>query len=143
MSPQQPIKELYVAEATARGGRDGRVTSDDGQLDLTVNTPREMGGSGQGTNPEQLFAAGYGACFHSAFHLVARRERVDVSGSTVTARVAIGQTDDGGYGLRVTLVTTVPGRDEEEVRPLVEAAHQVCPYSRATRGNIEVELRIG
>ena len=100
-----------------------------------------MGGSGNGTNPEQLFAAGYSACFHSALRLVARRAKVDPGESTVTAEVGIGPEGEA-YGLVVTLVIHIPGLDQEKTREIAEAAHHVCPYSRATRGNISVELRV-
>jgi lipoyl-dependent peroxiredoxin len=137
-----PDKVLYTAEATSTGdGRSGHVVSSDGRLDLDLAPPREMGGTGNGTNPEQLFAAGYSACFHSALRIVARRAGVDPGESTVTAQVGIGP-DGEAYGLVATLVITIPGLDREKTRELAEAAHQVCPYSRATRGNISVELRV-
>jgi Ohr subfamily peroxiredoxin len=103
--------------------------------------PAEMGGSGAGTNPEQLFAAGYAACFHSALRLVAGREHTALGDSTVTAQVGIGPEGEA-FGLVVTLVIHVPGMEREKVREFADAAHQVCPYSRATRGNISVELRV-
>jgi lipoyl-dependent peroxiredoxin len=137
-----PDKVLYTAEATATGdGRSGHVVSSDGRLDLDLAVPPEMGGSGDGTNPEQLFAAGYSACFHNALRRVARRAGVDPGDSTVTAQVGIGPEADG-FGLLVTLVIAIPGLDREKARELADAAHQVCPYSRATRGNISVELRV-
>jgi Ohr subfamily peroxiredoxin len=137
-----PDKVLYTAEATSTGdGRSGHVVSSDGRLDLDLAPPPEMGGTGDGTNPEQLFAAGYSACFHSALRIVARRARVDPGESTVTAQVGIGP-DGEAYGLVVTLIIAIPGLDREKTRELAEAAHQVCPYSRATRGNISVELRV-
>jgi Ohr subfamily peroxiredoxin len=137
-----PEKVLYTAEATSTGnGRRGHVASSDGRLDFDLAPPVEMGGSGNGTNPEQLFAAGYSACFHSALRLAARRAGVDAGESAVAARVHIGPEGDA-YGLAVTLVITIPGMDREKARELAESAHQVCPYSRATRGNISVELRI-
>ncbi len=130
---------LYTATATANGGRDGRVTSDDGQLDVRVASPKELGGPGEATNPEQLFAAGFAACFHSALTLVARRTRQDVTGSTVTARVGLGKESGGaGYGLRVDLVVNLPTLGYDEARELVAKADAVCPYSNATRGNITV-----
>ncbi|HWD83226.1 MAG TPA: organic hydroperoxide resistance protein [Kribbella sp.] len=137
-------KVLYTAKATAHGGRDGKVATDDGKLDVVVVPPAEMGGTGNGTNPEQLFAAGYAACFHSALKVVARRERQDVEGSTVTAEVGIGAINGGtGYGLEVALVVSLPGIEDRAVaEDLVAKAHQVCPYSNATRGNIKVDLRI-
>jgi osmotically inducible protein OsmC len=137
-----PDKVLYTASATSTGdGRNGHVVSSDDRLDLDLAPPPEMGGSGQGTNPEQLFAAGYAACFHSALRVVARRAHVDPGESTVTAEVGIGPEGEA-YGLVVTLIISIPGLDREKAREIAEAAHQVCPYSRATRGNISVELRI-
>ncbi|MDF3288314.1 organic hydroperoxide resistance protein [Streptomyces silvisoli] len=138
----QSIDVLYTAVATAENGRDGRVSSDDGKLDVVVNPPKEMGGSGAGTNPEQLFAAGYSACFQGALGVVARQEKADISGSTVTAKVGIGKTAAGGFGLRVDISASIPNVDAETARSLVEKAHQVCPYSNATRGNIEVTLSV-
>jgi lipoyl-dependent peroxiredoxin len=137
-----PDKVLYTAHATSTGdGRSGHVVSSDHRLDFDLAPPVEMGGSGDGTNPEQLFAAGYAACFHNALRLVARRARVDPGESTVTAEVGIGPEGEA-YGLVVTLIIQIPGLDREKAREIAEAAHQVCPYSRATRGNISVELRI-
>ncbi|WP_306330214.1 organic hydroperoxide resistance protein [Streptomyces venezuelae] len=130
---------LYTAVATAENGRDGRVATDDGKLDLVVNPPKAMGGSGEGTNPEQLFAAGYSACFQGALGVVARNENADISGSTVTAEVGIGKNDDG-FGIIVKISATLPNLDAETAKSLIEKAHQVCPYSKATRGNITVEL---
>jgi Ohr subfamily peroxiredoxin len=140
--PVQTVDVLYTAVATAENGRDGRVATDDGKLDVVVNPPREMGGSGDGTNPEQLFAAGFSACFQSALGVVARREKADISGSTVTARVGLGRTRDGGFGLTVELTASLPGQDRETALQLVKEAHRVCPYSRATEGNIEVTLDV-
>ena len=137
------MKVLYTAEATATGdGRDGQVSSSDGVLDLPVAVPKEMGGAGGATNPEQLFAAGYAACFHSAVRLVARRAKVDVDGSTVTARVGIGPTEPVGFGLTAALVVTLPGVERAAAEDIVAKAHQVCPYSNATRGNVEVTLEV-
>ncbi|MCS0638231.1 organic hydroperoxide resistance protein [Streptomyces sp. LP05-1] len=130
---------LYTAVATAENGRDGRVATDDGRLDVVVNPPKEMGGSGAGTNPEQLFAAGYSACFQGALAVVARQENADITGSTVTAEVGIGKNDEG-FGLLVRISAKLPNVDPATARELIEKAHQVCPYSRATRGNITVEL---
>jgi lipoyl-dependent peroxiredoxin len=132
-------KVLYTARATAEGGRDGRSATDDGKLDVVVSPPKELGGAGAGTNPEQLFAAGFAACFHSALKVVARKARQDVDGSTVTAEVGIGpQTGGVGYGLQVHLAVSLPGVDKETADQLVATADQVCPYSNATRGNIDV-----
>jgi len=137
-----PDKVLYTAEATSAGyGRNGHVKSSDGRLDFDLAMPPEMGGNGEGTNPEQLFAAGYSACFHSALRLVSRRAGVNPGDSTVTAQVGIGPEGEA-FGLVVTLVIQMPGLDREKARELADAAHQVCPYSRATRGNISVELRL-
>jgi len=137
------VNVLYTAEATATGdGRNGKVRTGDGQLDLTLATPVEMGGSGQGSNPEQLFAAGYAACFHNALRVVARRAKADVDGSEVTGRVGIGPAAGGAYGLAVTLRVHLPGVPVESARELIERAHQVCPYSNATRGNIDVTLEL-
>jgi len=136
-------KVLYTARATADGGRDGKVATSDGKLDVVVAPPAEMGGTGNGTNPEQLFAAGYAACFHSALKVVARKARLDVDGSTVTAEVGIGPINGGaGYGLEVALVVSLPGLDNAVAEDLVAKAHQVCPYSNATRGNIKVDLKV-
>ncbi|MFB6722329.1 organic hydroperoxide resistance protein [Kribbella sp. NPDC056345] len=135
-------KVLYTAKATATGGRDGKVASNDGKLDVVVAPPAELGGTGNGTNPEQLFAAGYAACFQSAMQTVARRLRVDVTGSTVTAEVGLGAIAGGAYGLQVALVVSLPGLEQDVAQDLVEKAHQVCPYSNATRGNIVVDLKL-
>ncbi|MEU8530864.1 MULTISPECIES: organic hydroperoxide resistance protein [Streptomyces] len=132
---------LYTAVATAENGRDGRVATDDGSLDVVVNPPKAMGGSGAGTNPEQLFAAGYSACFQGALGVVARNENADIAGSTVTAEVGIGKNDDG-FGIIVKISATIPNVDAETAKSLIEKAHQVCPYSKATRGNITVELAV-
>jgi Ohr subfamily peroxiredoxin len=130
---------LYTATATAHGGRDGRVTSDDGLLDVRVTPPKDLGGEGGATNPEQLFAAGYAACFHSALSIVARRARQDATDSTVTARVGIGKAAGGpGYGLQVDLLIRLPRVPADVARELVTQADAVCPYSNATRGNIQV-----
>jgi lipoyl-dependent peroxiredoxin len=137
-----PDKVLYTAEATSSGdGRNGHVVSSDHRLDLDLAMPPELGGSGSGTNPEQLFAAAYAACFHSALRGLARKAGVDAAGSTVTAQVGVGPEADM-YGLEVTLIISIPGLEQEKTRELAEAAHHRCPYSRATRGNISVELRV-
>jgi Ohr subfamily peroxiredoxin len=131
---------LYTAVATATHGREGRAYSSDGRLDLQLGIPTEMGGNGQGTNPEQLFAAGYSACFASALGLVGRAAKVDVSEAAVTAEVGIGKQGEG-FALAVTLRVELPESvDAATGRKLVDQAHQVCPYSNATRGNIPVEL---
>ncbi|MFF8949035.1 organic hydroperoxide resistance protein [Streptomyces sp. NPDC014940] len=137
--PIQQSEVLYTAVATAENGRDGRVATDDGKLDVVVNPPKEMGGSGAGTNPEQLFVAGYSACFQGALGVVARQEGADVSGSTVTAKVGIGRNEDG-FGIIVEISADIPGVDAATARALLEKAHQVCPYSKATRGDVTVTL---
>lgn len=135
------METVYTAEALATGaGRDGHVRSLDGLLDVEVAVPQEMGGQGGATNPEQLFAAGYAACFHSALHVVARREKADVNGSEVSAKVGVGPNGEGGYQLEVSLHVCVPNVDQATAESLTEAAHKVCPYSNATRGNIDVTL---
>ncbi|MTB88914.1 organic hydroperoxide resistance protein [Aeromicrobium senzhongii] len=137
------MKPLYTASAVATGdGRNGHVESVDGILSTDVRTPQEMGGPGGATNPEQLFAAGYAACFHSALRLVGQKSGADVSDSEVVADVSIGDNGEGGFGLAVALEVTLPKVSREEAQKLVEAAHQVCPYSNATRGNIEVTLSV-
>ncbi|KOV98484.1 organic hydroperoxide resistance protein [Streptomyces sp. NRRL B-1140] len=137
--PIQQSDVLYTAVATAENGRDGRVATDDGRLDVVVNPPEEMGGSGAGTNPEQLFAAGYSACFQGALGVVARQEGADLTGSTVTAKVGLGRNGDG-FGIIVEISADIPKADRGTARSLIEKAHQVCPYSKATRGNITVTL---
>ncbi|MBW9205868.1 organic hydroperoxide resistance protein [Mumia sp. zg.B53] len=135
------VKTLYTAEALSTGdGRDGHASSSDGRLDVELAIPAEMGGSGEGTNPEQLFAVGYAACFHSALRQVARQEKADISDSAVGARVSLGSNGDGGFGLAVELEITLPHMDAATAEVLTEKAHQVCPYSNATRGNIDVTL---
>ena len=134
---------LYTATATATGdGRNGHTASDDGILDVDVRVPKEMGGAGGATNPEQLFAAGYAACFHSAMKFVAAADQLDVTGTEVSASVGIGMLPAGGFGLSVELDVHAPNLDHETALALVEKAHQVCPYSNATRGNIEVTLQV-
>lgn len=135
-----PDNTVYTARATARGGRAGHVRTEDGVIDLDLAAPPETGGPGGAANPELLFAAGYSACYQNAFERLAKRDGVDASGSTVTAEVGFGRDDAHGFALSVTLRASVPGLDLEEVRRLMDAAHQVCPYSKATRGNIPVEL---
>jgi len=133
-------KPLYTARATATGGRSGHAISDDGIIDVDLRPPKEMGGPGGATNPEQLFAAGYAACFQSALGVVGRRQGTDTSGSTVEADVTIGTIPGGGYGLAVAIRVSIPGVAPETVKALAQAAHQVCPYSNATRGNIDVTV---
>jgi Ohr subfamily peroxiredoxin len=136
------LKVLYTAVATADGGRaGGEVRSSDGNLELPISPPKELGGEGAGTNPEQLFAAGYAACFHSAVMIVARRMDQDATGSTVTAHVDFGTIGGGAFGLGVELHVDLPNVSDPEARDAIaEKAHEVCPYSNATRGNIDVKL---
>jgi Ohr subfamily peroxiredoxin len=140
------MKTLYTAVATANdGGRDGRARTDDGKLDLKLSTPKGMGGDGgEGTNPEQLFAAGYAACFANAMRSSARRDGAEdvVEGSSVTAHVDIGALGKGRFGLAVELEIELPGLSQEAAEDLVARAHQRCPYSNATRGNIEVAIAV-
>jgi len=137
------MQALYQATATATGGRNGQVKSSDGVLDLEVRMPKELGGTGGAfTNPEQLFAAGYSACFDSALNLVIRMQKITTGPTTVTAEVSIGKNDAGGFGLATTLKVHIPGVEREVAQALVEKAHEVCPYSNATRGNMPVTLEI-
>jgi Ohr subfamily peroxiredoxin len=139
----QAIKALYTASATASGGRDGRASTADGQLDVQLSTPRELGGQGgEGTNPEQLFAAGYSACFIGALKFTAAQMKQKLPADTsVTGKVGIGQIP-GGFGLEVELDVSLPGLEQSLAEQLTEAAHKVCPYSNATRGNIDVRLNV-
>ena len=136
-------KVLYRASAKATGGRDGRAVSSDNALDVKLSTPKELGGAGgEGTNPEQLFAAGYSACFLGAMKFVAAQQKQQLpADTTVTGKVGIGQIP-GGFGIEVDLAVSIPGMERAEAEKLVEAAHGVCPYSNATRGNIEVRLSV-
>ena len=138
------MKVLYTAHATADGGRDGSVKSSDGMIDVKLNKPKALGGSeGPGTtNPEQLFASGYSACFAGAIGFVAAQKKITLQGIFVTAHVDIGMLDAGGLGLGAQLDVRLPGIDRATAEGLVEAAHQVCPYSKATRNNIEVKLSV-
>ena len=136
-------KVLYTARATSTGGREGTSTSPDGVLDLKLTTPKEMGGNGAtGTNPEQLFAAGYSACFIGAMKYVAMTQKITLPADTsIKAEVGIGPIP-AGFGIQVALQVTIPGMERAAAEKLVEAAHAVCPYSNATRGNIEVTLSV-
>ncbi|SKC70774.1 organic hydroperoxide resistance protein [Krasilnikoviella flava] len=135
------MSAIYTAVATATGeGRDGRSRTDDGLLDVDLAIPKEMGGAGGATNPEQLFAAGYAACFHSALKLVARRQKAPLTDSAVVAEVSLLPTDEGGFRLAVALHAELGGVDQATADALVAAAHQVCPYSNATRGNVDVSV---
>jgi len=137
------MKKLYTANATATGGREGRTKSDDGVLDFKIEIPKEMGGPGGAyTNPEQLFAAGYAACFDSALNHVARSQKIKLKGTKVNASVSIGKNDSDGFSLAVDLAVSIPEIEREAAQKLLESAHQVCPYSNATRGNIEVNLSL-
>jgi len=135
------IERLYTAKAKTTGGRDGRAVSSDNVIDLPLSTPKEMGGPGKAntTNPEQLFAAGYSACFDGALNMVARLSKIPITGSTVEADVSFGK-DGENFGIEVDLVVNIPNMDQQQAEELVAKAHQVCPYSRATRNNIVVNL---
>lgn len=134
------IEPLYTTEAIATGGgRNGHVRTADGRVDMDLAIPAEMGGSGDGANPEQLFAAGYAACFHQALKLAGGKSDVDMNSTSVEARVGIGP-DSGSFGLQVWITATIPGADQETADQLVARAHELCPYSKATRGNIEVDV---
>ena len=135
---------LYTATATASGGREGSVRSSDGILDLPLSMPKELGGSGRAaTNPEQLFAAGYAACFENALLRAARERKVAIGNSTVTAKVGIGRKENGRFGLAVDLQVSIPGLARQEAEALARLAHdEICPYSNATRGNIAVTVTV-
>lgn len=136
------IEVSYTAEAVATGdGRNGRTKTSDGVVDFSVATPKEMGGSGDGTNPEQLFAAGYAACFHGALRKMASEAGEDITDSAVGVKAGLGKdTGNGGLGLAVTIEVVLPHVDKSKAQELAEQAHGFCPYSKATRGNIDVEL---
>ena len=137
------LTPLYTTSAVATGdGRNGHVQTLDGQLVTPIQTPKELGGQGGGDEPEQLFAAGYAACFHSALKIVAAGEKVDTSDSEVVADVSLGHLPNGGFGLSARLEVDLPGVDRATAERLTEAAHQVCPYSNATRGNMDVILSV-
>ena len=135
-------KVVYTAEASVQGGRaEGHGRTNDGQLDVTLRLPQEMGGNGGGTNPEQLFAVGYAACFEGALGAVGRRERVELGDASIESKVSLITTEERGFNIAVELDVTLPSiEDADEAARLVAAAHQVCPYSNATRGNVEVKL---
>ncbi len=134
---------IYTATAVSTGdGRNGHVASTDNLIDTDVRLPKELGGGGGATNPEQLFAAGYAACFHSALKLVGGKAGADLTDTEVVADVSIGDNGQGGYQLAVALEVTIPNLDKSAAEQLVEQAHQVCPYSNATRGNIDVALSV-
>jgi osmotically inducible protein OsmC len=135
---------LYTAEAVVTGGREGHARTNDGRLDVELDVPSEMGGTGgPGTNPEQLFAAGYAACFQSALLRIASGRKLDLADSHITAHVGIGPLASGGFGLSAALDLDAPQIDRAEAADLMARAHEACPYSRATRGNIEVALSVG
>ncbi|OJH38199.1 organic hydroperoxide resistance protein [Cystobacter ferrugineus] len=141
---QSPVvleKRLYTAVATATSGREGRAKTDDGLLDVALAPPRALGGNGNGTNPEQLFAAGYAACFGSALGHVARAKKITTGPVSITANVTIGSVGQG-FGLAVELLASIPELPRDQAEALLHAAHQVCPYSNATRGNIAVDVRL-
>ncbi|GGJ37994.1 organic hydroperoxide resistance protein [Deinococcus roseus] len=138
------MKALYTAQATVEGGRDGTVRTRDGKLHLQLSTPKVLGGKGgEATNPEELFAAGYAACFQSALQLVAFKQKTPLpSNGSITASVDLGKLDSGIFNLAVELQIHLPGMDQQVAQELLEKAHQICPYSNATRGNIEVKLTL-
>ncbi|KXP13549.1 organic hydroperoxide resistance protein [Tsukamurella pulmonis] len=137
------MSPAYTAEAIATGaGREGRTRTDDGRVDLQLAIPTELGGSGDGSNPEQLFAAGYAACFHSALQLVARQQKVALGDSSVGAKVGISPNDAGGFVLNVDLEVVIPEVEHDAAQALADAAHRVCPYSNAVRGNIDVTVTV-
>lgn len=137
------MQNLYTGTATAVGGRSGKVVSSDQVISLDLTMPKALGGSGAlGTNPEQLFAAGYSACFDGAVGLALRQKGIKAESTKVTAHVTIGKTEDGGFALAAELDVTIVGVTPEVAREIVEAAHQICPYSKATRGNIDVKINI-
>ena len=139
----QKVTPLYIAEATSTGGRDGKSRSSDGKLEVKLSTPKELGGAGgEGTNPEQMFAAGYSACFIGALKFVASQTKRKIpDDASITAHVGIGQIP-GGFGLDIDLHISLPGLEQADAQSLVDAAHQVCPYSNATRGNVDVRLHV-
>ncbi len=137
------MKPFYTTSALATAGREGRIVADEPKLDIPLSVPRAMGGpGGEGTNPEQLFAGGFAACFSSVLSLVAKRQQVDLGDYTVTGRVSIGLIDAQAYGLAVELVGAFPTLDRDQAEALMHEAHKVCPYSNATRGNVEVTLSV-
>jgi Ohr subfamily peroxiredoxin len=136
------MKALYEAQVTSTGGRNGHVKSSDGILDLNVTMPKELGGAGGATNPEQLFAAGYAACFENALLHVARQKKIAVKDTRVTAHVGLLAREEGGFKLTAQLDVSLPGLEKGAALALIEAGHQVCPYSNATRGNVDVKLNL-
>jgi lipoyl-dependent peroxiredoxin len=137
------VNVVYTATAHATGdGRNGHARTEDGILDIDLRIPKEMGGAGGAANPEMLFAAGYAACFPSALKVVARQDKLNVDGSEVTASVGIGSLDNGGFGLSVDLRVSIPSLDRPTAEKVAARAHEVCPYSNATRGNIPVSITV-
>ena len=137
------MKTLYTTNVTAKGGRNGNVKSENGVLDLEVRMPKGLGGANDDfANPEMLFAAGYAACFDSALNLIISKSKIETGETSVGAKVSIGQNDDGGFGLAAELDVNIPGVSLEQAKELTEKAHQICPYSNATRNNIEVKLSV-
>jgi Ohr subfamily peroxiredoxin len=138
------INVLYRAQATATGGREGSARSSDGRLEVTLSTPKELGGTGgPGTNPEQLFAAGYSACFIGALKVAGQQLKLKVPADTsITATVGIGPRAEGGFGITADLVISLPGLERADAQKLIQTAHQICPYSNATRNNVEVGLSV-
>ncbi len=138
------IDVKYTTEATATGGRDGHARSQDGRFDVALSTPKELGGAGgDGSNPEQLFAAGYSACFIGALKVAGQQLKMKVPEDVaVTAKVGIGPRSAGGFGITTDLTVSLPGLERDDAQKLVDAAHQICPYSNATRGNVDVGLTL-
>ncbi len=136
------MKHLYEAVVTSQGGRNGQIRSSDGILDLKVSMPKEMGGAGGSTNPEQLFAAGYAACFENALLFIARGKKLPIKDTKVVATVGLIPKDGGGFLLTAKLQISLPGLERETAHALIEEGHKVCPYSNATRGNIDVKLEL-
>ncbi|WP_296149154.1 organic hydroperoxide resistance protein [uncultured Flavobacterium sp.] len=137
------MKTLYTTSVTAKGGRNGQVKSENGILNLEVRMPKALGGANDDfTNPEMLFAAGYAACFDSALNLIITKSKIQAGETSVAAKVSIGQNEDGGFGLAAELDVNIPGVTAEEAQELTQKAHQICPYSNATRSNIEVKLSV-
>lgn len=138
-----PTKILYTATATAKGGREGHVRSSDGLIDLDLRLPKEMGGAGGAANPEDLFACGYAACFEGAVRHVAKTRKIELSSASVTAHVGIGPRDPTGFAIAVQLDVSLPGIEHGVAQELVNTAHNdICPYSHATRGNVDVQIKL-
>jgi Ohr subfamily peroxiredoxin len=136
-------KVLYTAHAHVSGGREGRGSTDDKKIDLQLRLPKEMGGSGEGSNPEQLFAVGYAACFEGAVRFVAGQRKINAQNASVNSSVSIGPRNDSGFGIQARLEVSLPDVDAETAKDIVKTAHeQICPYSHATRGNIDIEITV-